>query len=147
MSQASQLLRVQYPNISRSQAYEDLRNARRLFNTLQTFDYDFWHTWMLESIVKNIQACELSGKSSDRKVIAMEHRNLINAIGDRPETEMDPRLVEKHNFYIPIQINNQVLNIDLEGLLTMPLATRKTITDALTSQEIDDSIAKDIMNS
>lgn len=147
MSQAAQLLRVQFPGLSRSQAYEDLRNARRLFNTLQTFDYDFWHTWLLESIAKNIQACESSGKSGDRKVIAMEHRNLINAIGERPETEVDPRLTEKHKFFIPIQINNQILNIDLEGLLKMPIASRKAITDALSSKEIDDSTAENIMNS
>lgn len=147
LSQAAQLLRVQFPGLSRSHAYEDLRNARRLFNSLQTFDYDFWHTWLLESIAKNIQACESSGKSGDRKVIAMEHRNLINAIGDRPDTELDPRLTEKHSYYIPIQINNSTYNINLEELLKMPIASRKAITDALTAGEIDDSTAEDIMNS
>ena len=70
-----------YPHISRAQAYEDLRMAVRLFNTLHTFDYDLWRTWLLNDIVENIRKCRNGESDKDRRVIAMEHANLIKIIG------------------------------------------------------------------
>lgn len=137
------LLRAKFPNISRAQAYVDVKNAMRLFNSLHTFDYDFWHQWLLNDIAEHIQACKAVG---DRKNWAVAHKNLINAIGERQETEMDPRLIEKHQIVVPIQINNETYNVDFAQLLKIPMDKRKVVTDAL-FEEIDDETAENHFNS
>ena len=37
----------------------------------------------------------------------MGHKNLLQAIGERPETEINPKLIEKNPITIAVQINNQ----------------------------------------
>jgi hypothetical protein len=135
-----------YKNIGRTAAYEDYRLARKLFNTQHTFDYDFWHAWMLNDIVRNIDRARKSDDPAAWRVIAMEHANLIKAIGEKPVKEIDPKLIEEHTYIVPIQINNTSYNFDLEKLLDLPEKMRKKFTDALVS-EIDDSEATEIMNS
>lgn len=132
------LLRAKFPGLSRAQAHVDVKNAMRLFNSIHTFDYDFWHQWLLNDIAEHIMACKAVG---DRKNWAIAHKNLINAIGERQETEMDPRLIEQQKVIIPIQINNTTYDINFEQLLKIPMENRKTITDALFSEiSIEDAM-------
>jgi hypothetical protein len=139
---------TKYPNISRSQAYEDIRLAMRLFNTMHTFNFDYWHTWLLNDIAGNIQSCRNSRTPNDRRIIAMEHANLIKAIGERPEDLPDLQRNEKHSFYILIQQNNQNIKIDLTELHKLPSAARQEINKALFGgNEITDVEAEEIMNS
>lgn len=135
-----------YKEISRSQAYEDCRIALKIFNTLQKFDYDFWHTWLLNDIVKNIERCRRDGGDKALRVIALEHANLIRALGERPLEVMDPKLTEKHTFLIQMQINNQAVNVDFSKLMKLPADLRKELSDAIMG-DIDDVKAEEIMNS
>lgn len=135
-----------YNNINRSQAYEDCRLAMRLFNTIYTFDYDFWHIWLLNDIAENIKKARDDGSHQAMKVIAMEHSNLIKALGEKPVQNLDPKLVERHNFYIPITINNQTVNVDLVKLLDLPASSRQNLVEALFT-EISEIEAADIMES
>lgn len=140
-----------YPDISRSQAYEDIRMAVRLFNSLQTFDYDLWHTWVLNDIVRNIQRCETMSSKGDnyqyRRVIAIEHANLIKAIGERPEELPDPTRNEKHQFYILVQNNNQQIKIDINSLKDLPVSVLEELNKAIWGgQEITETTAEEIMN-
>lgn len=137
---------AKYKNIKRTQAYEDCRLAMKLFNTMYTFDYDMWHTWMINDIVKNIDRCRKINDPAAFRVIAMEHANLIKAIGEKPVKEIDPKLIEEHTFVIPIQINNTTYNFDLDSLLKLPDSKRKQFTDALVT-DITDTEATEIMNS
>lgn len=137
------LLRAKYPDLSRAQAYIDVKNAMRLFNSIQTFDYDFWHQWLLNDIAEHILACKAVG---DRKNWAIAHKNLINAIGERQETEMDPRLIEQQKIVVPIQINNNTYNVDFAQLLGMPIEKRKAVTDTLFT-EISEDDAKNLKDS
>lgn len=135
-----------YPDISRSQAYEDLRMAVRLFNSIQTFDYDFWHTWMINDIVRNIQACEKKNDHQHRKIIAMEHANLLKAIGERPDELPDPTRNEKHQFYILVQNNNQEIKIDINKLKDIPITVLEQLNKAIWGgQEISETVAEEIM--
>lgn len=143
------LLRELYPHISRSQAYEDCRRAIRVFNSVHSFDYDWWHHWLLQDIAEMISTAKdqkNDGKNPDLKAWAMGHKNLIKALGERPETEIDPKLIEKNQLTIAVQVNNQTVNIDYETFLKMPAAAREVITKAL-DQEIDSNDAEQLMNS
>jgi hypothetical protein len=135
-----------YPEISRSQAYEDCKLATRLFHTMYSFDYDFWHTWLLGDISKNIKRWSKSKDPAAGRVIAQEHLNLLRALGEKPVKEMDPKLVQEHTFLIPIQVNNVTYTFDLQKFLDLPDGVRKKVTDALVT-DIKEDEAEEIMKS
>jgi hypothetical protein len=146
--QAVAIHQQKYPNISRTQAYEDLRLAVRLFNTLHTFDYDMWRTWLINDIVQNILICRNTKSEKDRRIIAMEHANLIKVIGEKPEELPDPKRTEKHQFYILIQNNNQQLKVDLNNLKDLPISALQELSRAIYGgTEITEADAEVIMKS
>lgn len=135
-----------YRSIKRSQAYEDCRLAMRLFNTIHSFDYDFWHQWLLNDIVRNIERCKkLNDDPKALRVVALEHLNLIRALGEKPTDKIDPKLLEGNTFIIPIQINQEIHNFNLMKFLKLPENIRQQVADALVS-EIKESDAEEIMN-
>lgn len=145
---AVNLHKQKYPEISQRQAYEDLRLAIRLFNTIHTFDYDFYKTWLLNDIVENITVCRKRNNDKDRKTIAQEHANLIKLIGEKPPELPDPERNEKHQFYILIQNNNQTIKVDLNSLKDLPTAALQELNRAIYGgNEITDIEAEEIMKS
>jgi hypothetical protein len=146
--QAVNLHKQKYPDISQRQAYEDLRLAIRLFNTLHTFDYDFWRTWLLNDIVENIRICRIKNNDKDRKTIAMEHANLLKVIGEKPDDLADPERNEKHQFYILIQNDNRTIKVDLNSLQDLPNAALQELSRAIYGgNEITEVDAEEMMNS
>ena len=136
-----------YPDISRSQAYEDLRLAVRLFNTLHTFDYDFWRNWLISDIVENIKTCRNSRTDKDRMTITKEHANLIKLIGEKPEELSDPKRNEKHEFYILIQNDNRQTKVNINNLKDLPEDALRELNRAIYGgNEITDVEAEEIMN-
>lgn len=137
-----------FPHLSDSTAYRDARLARRIYNSLHEFDYDFWLSWLLKDIVDNINACRQGNSHQDRRVIAMEHANLLKAIGEKPDEPLDPHRNEKHQFYILVQINNQNVKLDVNQLKKLPEDTLRELNRVLFSgQEIDEQGAAEIMES
>lgn len=135
-----------YPHISRAQAYEDLRIAVRLFNTLHTFDYDFWRTWLINDIIDNIEKCRNGKSEKDRRVIAMEHANLYKVIGEKPDELADPKRNEKHQFYILIQNDNRQVKIDINNLKDLPEGALRELNRAIYGgNEITETDAEEIM--
>ena len=146
--QAVAIHQQKYPDLGRTQAYEDLRLAIRLFNTLHTFDYDFCRTWLINDIIRNILTCRNTKTEKDRRIIAMEHANLIKVIGEKPEELPDPKRTEKHQFYILIQNNNQQVKVDLNNLKDLPTAALRELTRAIYGgNEITETDAEEIMKS
>ncbi len=137
------ILRAKYPGLSRTQAYEDCRNAIRMFNTRKSFDYDLWHNWLLNDIV---ELCTKAKEAGNLKAWAAAQANLIKALGDAPENDIDPRLLEKHQIMIPIQVNNNTYNLDLNKFLKIPIDQRTRIADALINPATDEDITE-IINS
>ena len=145
--QAVAIHQQKYPHISRAQAYEDLRFAVRLFNTLHTFDYDLWRNWILSDIVKNIEKCRNAESEKDRRVIAMEHANLIKILGEKPTELPDPKRNEKHQFYILIQNDNRQVKIDINNLKDLPESALRELNRAIYGgNEITEADAEEILN-
>ena len=143
---AAAILMQKYPNISRTTAYVDLSLATKLFNTIHNFDYDFWHTWLINDIVRNIQHCENQMDASHRKIIAIEHANLLKAIGEKPEEVQDPAKNEKHQFYLLIQNNHQQIKIDVNNLSNLPSTVLRELNKLIfTGEEITEDQANQIM--
>lgn len=134
-----------YKDIKLRQAYEDCRMAMRLFNTIHTFDYDFWHQWLINDIIRNMEYCrKLKDDPKALRVLAMEHLNLIRALGERPADKLDPKIYESNTFIIPIQINNQTHTFDLMKFLKLPEEMRQKVASALVT-DINIEDAKEIM--
>ncbi|KAF0198391.1 MAG: hypothetical protein FD166_1444 [Bacteroidetes bacterium] len=143
--QAIAIHQAKHPHLSKTQAYEDIRMAVKLFNTIHTFDFDFWQTWLINDIVKNIERCRNNGTPQAYRVIAMEHANLIKALGERPEEMDDPRRTEKHSFYVLVQNNNTTVKIDMNNLEKLPAGTLQELNKALFGgKEISDAEVEDI---
>ena len=135
-----------YPRISRAQAYEDLRFAVKLFNSLHTFDYDLWRNWILGDIVKNIEKCRNAESDKDRRVISMEHANLIKILGVKPDELPDPKRNEKHQFFILIQNDNRKFKVDVNDLKDVPEAAIRELNRAIYGgNEITDIDAEEIL--
>lgn len=146
--QAIAIHQAKYPDLSRTQAYEDSRLAVRLFNTIHNFSFDFWQTWLINDIVRNIEKCRNNGTPQALKVVAMEHANLIKALGDRPEELEDPRRTEKHSFYVLVQNNNTTVKLDMSYIEKLPTSTLQELNKALFSgKEYSDAEVFEIFNS
>ena len=140
---AVKIFMIKYPEISQAHAYREIHTASRIFNDIHTFDFDFWHSWLINNIVKQIQMAETM---QDLKAWSSGHGQLIKAIGEKPQVETDPKLVEKHNFYIQVINNNQKVNLDLDKMDQLSKTTRQEIASGLFS-EIDEDEAIQIMDS
>ena len=142
---AANLLRTKYPEISYKTATRDISMAMRLFNTIHSFDYDFWHTWLINDIVSNIARCNNDGSPAARKTIAIEHANLLKAIGEKPADLEDPKRLEKQSFYILIQNNTNTVKVDVDNLHKLPEATLREINRIVfTGKEITEADAEEI---
>ncbi|MEI8047125.1 MAG: hypothetical protein WCI92_07085 [Bacteroidota bacterium] len=136
---------AKYPDIDMKTAYNDMHLSVRLFKTFHTFNYDFWRTWIINSIVANITRCNNDGSLAARKIIALEHQNLLKAIGKRPATLEDPKRMEKQSFYILIQNNKNTIKLDVENLHKLPEATIREINRIVfTRYEITEDDAGEI---
>lgn len=133
-----------YKSIKRSQAYADCELARRLFPTIHNNQYDFWQTWLINDISESIRRCKNYHNVKAERVIAALYNTLIKAIGEKPAKDIDPKLVEQHNFLMVFNINGVETKIDLMKFLELPAAARKKFTDAIV-EEIDDEDAAKII--
>jgi hypothetical protein len=148
MKHAIAIHKSKYTHINTVTAYRDLHLARRLYNTWHTFDFDFWQTWLINSITENITRCRNNPTVQNKRIIVMEHANLIKAIGEKPQELPDPDRNEKHSFYLLMQINNNTVKFDLNNLHKLPPETLQELNKALVAgSEIDDDQAGKIMNS
>jgi hypothetical protein len=130
------LHKSKFPEISESTAYRDLHLSRQVYTNLHEFDYDFWKAWIINDIVANIEDCK--SKSNDtvahKKVIAMEHANLLKAVGEKPEESDDPHRNEERAFYIMVNLDNKDVKIDLDNLHNLPVGTVRELNQLIKSR-------------
>jgi hypothetical protein len=129
-----------YPEISRFTAVRDLRFARDLNVSQASFNYDFWHNWVINDIVDMIVAAKARG---DLRNWSAGHANLIRAIGEKIPEEKDPRLVEKHTFVIQLNHNSKTISIDMKDIDSYTPKELKAISDGIYT-EISDQDTEEI---
>ena len=143
---AVEIHKSKFSGLSDTTAYRDARLARKIYNSMHEFDFDFWQSWLINDIISNINRCRDSGTPMDKRVIAMEHANLIKAIGKRPDELPDPKRNEKHNFYLLVQINGENIKLDLNNIDKLPTAAVQEVNRALAGgKEIDEEGAMQII--
>lgn len=139
---------AKYPHINRSQAFADINIAIKMFNTLHSFPFDIWQTWLINDIVRNIKRCEAQDDFRNRHIIAKEHANLQTVIGKKPDGLSDVNRAEMQEFYIVVQLDNNNYKITLDEMQKLPTTTMRALNKVLTAGfSINEEEATRIMNS
>ena len=129
-----------YSEICRSTALNDLRYARELNVSHASFDYEFWHNWLVNDIVNQIQSAKERG---DLRNWSDGHANLLRAIGEKPTSEMDPKLIEKHTFIIHLNQESKTVNINMKEIDSYSRDQLKALSDGIYT-EISEDDAEEI---
>jgi hypothetical protein len=136
-----------YPEISINTAYKDYRLSLRLFNSLRTFDYESWNTFMLNDIVETIHKLRKHNTVAALKTIILAHAVLKKVVGEKPEEVPDSDKNEKHEFYILVQNNVKQIKIDVSQLADLPAGVLQDFNPSLWGgEEITETEAEEIMN-
>lgn len=130
-------------NISRTTARRDIDMAQSLFKSNHTFDFDFWQQWQIKDLVDSIRKCKIRGDEKNR---IAAHKALKLIIGEKIATDEDPRRMEKNVFYIQLNNNGTILNMDLNAIKGLSKDEVKTVVEALSAPEKTDEEVVDILN-
>lgn len=135
-------LKAKY-NISTTTARRDIEMAQTLFKSNHTFDFDFWQQWQIKDLVDTIRKCKLKGDEKNR---IAAHKALKLIIGEKVATGEDPRRMEKNVFYLQINNNGTMVNMDLNAIKGLSKDEIRTIVEAFNSPEETDDKVIEILN-
>ena len=140
-SVAALKLRARFPNISREQAFCDLRNACRLWNKYDPVDRDFLEGWFLDWLMK-----EIANPATSDAARAKNLATLQKYLSQLPPQKIDPKLMEANQIFVQFNINNRHVSIPENVLLKLPLDVRRQLLGSL-DDEITEEDACQILES
>lgn len=127
-------------NVSSNTARKDIKLAQELFKSRHTFDWDYWQQWQIKDLLDTIRTCKNLGKHKER---IAAHKVLKDVIGEKVLAGEDPKRMEKNVFYIQLNNNETVVNIDLNKIKGLPKEDISLILKELNSgNETDEQIAE-----
>lgn len=143
----AKFMKWKFPELSQAQIYRDITDAKRMFNFTDPVDKEFMRRWVINDCFRLIEIAKKQG-SKGFKAWNMARAQLIKAaqLDIKEDQNIDPSIMEQHNFFTVINLGGQAMKIDLAQFLEMPVSTRKKLTDALQAP-IDDQQAIEIMES
>ena len=140
-SVAALKLRARFPDISREQAFCDLRNACRLWNKYDPIDRDFLEGWFLDWLMK-----EIANPATSDAARAKNLATLQKYLSQLPPQKIDPKLMEANQIFVQFNINNRHVSIPENVLLKLPLDVRRQLLGSL-DDEITEEDACQILES
>ncbi len=145
--QAMTMLRKKFPKISVQTAYKDLQQAKKLFNTTNPIDKDFFRRWVIQDCLKMIEITKSMGPRGF-KAWNDARMQLIKAVKleELEQILPNPEILESHTFYTVIQLDGETIKLDLDSFNTLPLATKTQLAELIHTPITEDQ-ACDIMNS
>lgn len=140
-SVAALKLRARFPDISREQAFCDLRNACRLWNKYDPVDRDFLEGWFLDWLMK-----EIANPATSDAARAKNLATLQKYLSQLPPQKIDPKLMEANQIFVQFNINNRHVSIPENVLLKLPFDVRRQLLGSL-DDEITEEDACQILES
>ena len=140
-SVAALKLQARFPEISKEQAYCDIRNACRLWNKYDPVDRDFLEGWFLDWLMR-----EISDPSTSDNARAKNLATLQKFLSQLPPQKIDPKLMETNQIYVQFNINNKQVKIPEAVLMKLPDDIRRQLLGSL-DDEITEETACEIINS
>ena len=140
-SVAALKLQARFPEISREQAYCDIRNACRLWNKYDPVDRDFLEGWFLDWLMR-----EIADPATSDNARAKDLATLQKFLSQLPPQKIDPKLMESNQIYVQFNINNRNVAIPESVLMKLPTDIRRQLLGSL-DDEITEEAASQIINS
>jgi hypothetical protein len=140
-SVAALKLQARFPDISREQAYCDIRNACRLWNKYDPVDRDFLEGWFLDWLMR-----EIADPATSDNARAKDLATLQKFLSQLPPQKIDPKLMESNQIYVQFNINNRNVAIPESVLMKLPADIRRQLLGSL-DDEITEEAASQIINS
>ena len=140
-SVAALKLQARFPEISREQAYCDIRNACRLWNKYDPVDRDFLEGWFLDWLMR-----EIADPATSDNARAKDLATLQKFLSQLPPQKIDPKLMESNQIFVQFNINNKQVRIPEAVLMKLPLDIRRQLLGSL-DDEITEETACEIINS
>lgn len=140
-SVAALKLQARYPNISKEQAFVDIRNACRLWNKYDPVDRDFLEGWFLDWVMKEI-ADPATGDAARAKNIA----TLQKFLAQLPPVKIDAKLMESNQIFVQFNFKDKEFSVPETLLLKLPPDIRTQLMGNF-QNEIGEETAFEILNS
>jgi hypothetical protein len=140
-------LQARYPDLSREQAFVDVRNACRLWNKYDPIDRDFLEGWFLDWLMK-----EIANPASSDTARAKNMSTLQKYLALHPPVQIDPRLMESNQIFIQFNVNGRTMTLPIMPVKAVCIVTKakplkKTSrTKALTNWMLFWSFANNILH-
>jgi|GEM_PF-1903860 len=134
-------LQARFPDLSREQAFVDVRNACRLWNKYEPIDRDFLEGWFLDWLMK-----EIANPAGNETAKAKNLSTLQKYLALHPPVQIDPRLMESNQIFIQFNVNGHALTLSEELIGKLPLELRRQILNGM-NDEIGEDTAYEILNS
>ena len=134
-------LQARFPEISKEQAYCDIRNACRLWNKYDPVDRDFLEGWFLDWLMR-----EIADPATSDGARAKNLATLQKFLSQLPPQKIDPKLMEANQIYVQFNINNKQVKIPETVLMKLPDDIRRQLLGSL-DDEITEETACEIINS
>ena len=140
-SVAALKLQARFPEISREQAYCDIRNACRLWNKYDPVDRDFLEGWFIDWLMR-----EIADPATSDGARAKNLATLQKYLSQLPPQKIDPKLMEANQIFVQVNINNRQVSIPETVLMKLPADIRRQLLGSL-DDEITEETACEIINS
>lgn len=134
-------LRARFPEISREQAYADIRQACQLWNKYDPIDRDFLEGWFMDWLMR-----EIANPATSDGARAKNLATLQKYLAQLPPQKIDPRLMEQNQIFIQFNVHNQQVTIPESVLLKLPPEVRRQLLGSL-DDEITEATAAEILES
>jgi len=130
--QAVIMYQKKYPDLSQTQAYDDLRNAKRLFNYTNPVDKEFIRRWVIQDCLTMIGIAKGIGPRGF-KAWNNARLQLIKAAQLENDEKIlpNPDILESHQFFTVINIGGQEIKLDMDAFNKLPISTRKELADLI----------------
>ena len=140
-SVAALKLQARFPEISKEQAYCDIRNACRLWNKYDPVDRDFLEGWFLDWLMREISDPSISDNARAKNLATLQ-----KFLSQLPPQKIDPKLMETNQIFVQFNINNKQVKIPETVLMKLPDDIRRQLLGSL-DDEITEETACEIINS
>ncbi|MDF1546410.1 MAG: hypothetical protein P1P88_01220 [Bacteroidales bacterium] len=132
-------------DISKAQAYVDIRNCQRLLNPINRRDSDWLRNFIVDDAILQIKVAR---ERVDSRAWQKARADLIRiyAIEKDDNKGIDPELLGGNEYFITINFGDHIEKINMNELHKMPLNKRIEKTEFL-FQDIDEEDAKFILES
>jgi len=140
-SVAALKLQARYPDLSREQAFVDIRNACRLWNKYDPVDRDFLEGWFLDWLMKEIASPACSDTARAKNMSTLQ-----KYIALHPPVKIDPKLMESNQIFIQFNVNGKTMTLSEQMIAKLPLELRRQFMDGF-NNEIGEDTAYEILNS